>query len=64
MYIEASRKVRIWPEACEWVDDGPTAKARCYKGTRAVTRNIKLAYKNSLFRVVKLVEGWRPPPAR
>jgi len=58
--IEASRKVRILPDACEWVDDGPTAKARCFKGQREVLRDPRRPYKNSLFRVVRMLEAGPP----
>jgi serine/threonine-protein kinase len=51
--ILASKPVQTFPVDCEWVDDGATPKARCYKGARAVVRAVDIPYRNSFFRVVR-----------
>lgn len=51
--ILASKAVQTFPVDCEWVDDGATPKARCYKGARAVVRAVDIPYRNSFFRVVR-----------
>jgi hypothetical protein len=59
-YIEESALSRTVPADCEWVDDGKTPKARCFKGTRAVVRAVDRPYRNSLFRWVRTLEEVHP----
>jgi serine/threonine-protein kinase len=53
LVIFQNKGIQSYPADCEWVDDGATPKARCYKATRAVVRSVDLSYRNSLFRVVR-----------
>jgi eukaryotic-like serine/threonine-protein kinase len=56
-YIEASSDMRVLRQDCEWVDDGKTHKAKCFKGTRAVVRAVDRPYRNSLFRLDVPLDG-------
>jgi serine/threonine protein kinase len=60
--LEASRKVQVYADDCEWVDDGPTEDTRCFKSHHEVLLSDPRAHRSgAIFRLVKLLEVGAAP---